>query len=90
MDSSQEADLTFYGKDGRECEQFIRSVQKLAFRAGKQDDSKWMANYAATCLDESALRWFLRLDEDTKNDWRLLSLALAEEYPATPFVPNSR
>lgn len=76
------AGFTFYGKDGDECEQFIRFMRRKAFQAGRQGNYEWMAHYAATCFDKGALRWFERLDPNIQSNWNLVSQALLDEYPA--------
>lgn len=77
-----DTDVVFLGKDGRECELFVRWVKVIAFQAGKQDDDKWIAQYAAIHLDGEALRWFAELDLETQNRWSLLSRALVRQYPS--------
>ncbi|KAG9042382.1 hypothetical protein FS837_010949 [Tulasnella sp. UAMH 9824] len=49
---------------------------------GKQDDNRWIAQYAATCFIKDALRWFEDLDEEVQNDWRLLRKAMLAKWPA--------
>lgn len=74
-------DLIFTG-GGEECEMFIVSVKKQAFRAGKATDNAWSAQFAGTCFAGAALRWYEGLDDVTQNDWGLLRKALLARYPA--------
>ncbi|KAG9027582.1 hypothetical protein FS837_004223 [Tulasnella sp. UAMH 9824] len=79
MDS--EEDIIFYGMKGESCEGFIRAVRKAAFAAGKIRDDAWMADFASTCLDGPALRFYQDLSPDVQGDWRLLCEALLVKYP---------
>ncbi|KAG8948933.1 hypothetical protein FRC04_009134 [Tulasnella sp. 424] len=74
----------FSGKDGRECERFIRSIKSHAFAQQRQRDYEWMADLAATLLDGAALRWYSGLDENTQGNWKLLEKALLAQYPGEP------
>ncbi|KAG8985422.1 hypothetical protein FRB90_004713, partial [Tulasnella sp. 427] len=76
-----QAVLVFEGVDGRECERFIRTVRSRAFSLGKQRDQEWMADFASTCFEGRALRWFSGLDEETRGNWRLLEQALLRDFP---------
>ncbi|KAG8937579.1 hypothetical protein FRC00_003742 [Tulasnella sp. 408] len=73
--------IVFRGRDGQECEDFIRAIHKAAYAAGKLRDDAWMADVAVTCLSGRALRSYLTLEPEVKRDWSLLSLALLERYP---------
>ncbi|KAG8892242.1 hypothetical protein FRB99_002855, partial [Tulasnella sp. 403] len=71
--------IIFEGIDGIECEDFIHLVRRRAYLEGR--DNEWIVNYAATCLVGDALRWYLGLDEEVQEDWRLLQKALIAKYP---------
>ncbi|KIO28617.1 hypothetical protein M407DRAFT_22203 [Tulasnella calospora MUT 4182] len=74
-------DLVFTGGGGgEECEMFIVSVKKQAFKAGKATDGTWSAQFAGTCFAGAALRWYDDLDDATQNDWGLLRKALLARY----------
>lgn len=72
--------LEFSGKDSDECDNFISAVMKLAFAQGKQRDDAWIADFVATCLTKDALRWWIKLDEETQGSWKLLRKAMDLEY----------
>lgn len=74
-------DISFYGREGEPCEGFIRAVRKAAFAAGMIRDDAWMADFASTCLDGPALRYYESLSPDIQSDWRLLRQALLARYP---------
>ncbi|KAG8994546.1 hypothetical protein FRB90_000399 [Tulasnella sp. 427] len=74
-------DVVFYGKNGEECEGFIRAVRKAGFNAKKIRDDAWMADFASTCLAGGALRWFENQPPNVQGDWRLLRQALLKQYP---------
>ncbi|KAG8941871.1 hypothetical protein FRC04_004048 [Tulasnella sp. 424] len=80
-------DIVFYGKNGQECEDFIRAVRKAGFHAKKIRDDAWMADFASTCLTGRALRYYESLSPDVQGDWRLLRQALLKEYP--PAEPDA-
>lgn len=73
--------IAFCGIRGESCEGFIRAVRKAAFEAGKIRDDAWMADFASTCLDGPALRFYEELSPDAQGDWRLLRQALLMKYP---------
>ncbi|KIO18290.1 hypothetical protein M407DRAFT_246514, partial [Tulasnella calospora MUT 4182] len=80
MDGHHEK-ILFYGREGEACEGFIRAVREVAFAAGRIRDDAWMADFASTCLDGSALRYYENLGSDIQSDWRLLRQALLTRYP---------
>ncbi|KAG9047180.1 hypothetical protein FS837_002872 [Tulasnella sp. UAMH 9824] len=73
-------ELSFRGKDATECEEFIAAILKHAFARGKQRDDQWMADFAATCLANDALRWWSGLDEEVQGSWKLLRRAMFSKY----------
>ncbi|KAG9024727.1 hypothetical protein FS837_005219 [Tulasnella sp. UAMH 9824] len=70
----------FQGKDATECEDFITAIVKLAFAQGKQRDDQWMADFAATCMVNNAMRWWSTLDEEVQGSWKLLRHAMLSKY----------
>lgn len=70
----------FRGKDAAECEEFIAAILKHAFAQGKQRDDQWMADFAATCLANDAIRWWSLLDEEVQGSWKLLRRAMILKY----------
>ncbi|KAG8979342.1 hypothetical protein FRB90_008080, partial [Tulasnella sp. 427] len=79
------SDITFSGDSGsgKEVEDFIHAVHKQAFERGKQNDSYWTAQFAATCFTGPALRWYETLSTQEQDDWKALRHALFGRYPAT-------
>lgn len=73
--------VLFHGREGEACEGFIRTVREVAFGLGKIRDDAWMADFASTCLDGSALRLYESLDPATQSDWGRLRQALLTKYP---------
>jgi len=79
--SDLQEEILFKGIDGQECELFIHAIRKRALAEGKQRDDEWMADVAAACLIEDALRWFETLDEEVQGSWKRLRPALLSQYP---------
>ncbi|KAG8913588.1 hypothetical protein FRC01_004473 [Tulasnella sp. 417] len=75
-------DLKFEGKGGKEAEDFVAAVKKIALKEGKHQDSEWTAAFASTCFYGPALRWFEELDENVQSDWKLLRRAILQKWPA--------
>lgn len=72
--------LQFSGPGVKECEKFVAAVMKHAYDQGKLRDDAWMADFAATCMAEDALRWWSGLDEETQGSWKLLRQAMFSNY----------
>jgi len=81
VDQLKISEIVFRGASGGECEEFIGAIRQKAFAEGKQEDNKWIAQFASTCFSGKALRWHLRLDDKIQNDWKLLAQALIDAYP---------
>ncbi|KIO22325.1 hypothetical protein M407DRAFT_119055 [Tulasnella calospora MUT 4182] len=79
-DGHEEA--VFEGKGGLEAEAFVRAIRQKAFREGRQDADRWIAQFAATCFIGDALRWHASLDDDVQNSWKALQRAMFTQYPA--------
>ncbi|KIO33725.1 hypothetical protein M407DRAFT_17340 [Tulasnella calospora MUT 4182] len=73
--------MVFYGKDGIEAEEFIRSVMMAAKAAGKLRDNSWIVDEVSVAFAGDALRWYIELDDETRNDWLLLRRAIIQKYP---------
>ncbi|KAG9042592.1 hypothetical protein FS837_010661 [Tulasnella sp. UAMH 9824] len=91
-DLTQEISLVFNGVDGAEAESFISSVQQVARTEGRSRDNEWIVDLVSTCVKGEALRWYVELDEDTQNDWKLLRKAILRQWPSraepsAPFLP---
>ncbi|KAG8895850.1 hypothetical protein FRC00_006805 [Tulasnella sp. 408] len=92
-------DIKFEGKGGKEAEDFVAAVKKIALKQGKHQDSEWTAAFASSCFCGTALRWFEDLDETVQSDWKLLRRAILQQWPAeartsgrfatTPSLPTS-
>ncbi|KAG8908679.1 hypothetical protein FRC01_007306, partial [Tulasnella sp. 417] len=72
--------LQFRGQDATECEDFIQTISKYAFSQGKQRDDQWIADLAATCMTNDALRWWGALDEEVQGSWKLVRRAMLSKY----------
>ncbi|KAG8928339.1 hypothetical protein FRC01_006094 [Tulasnella sp. 417] len=70
----------FRGKDATECEDFIAAILNHAFTQGKQRDDEWVADFAATCLANDALRWWGGLDDSVQGSWKLLRRAILSRF----------
>ncbi|KAG8987462.1 hypothetical protein FRB90_003321 [Tulasnella sp. 427] len=79
--SSSNSELIFYGTDGIEAEEFIRSVKKAARAASKLRDNDWIVDEVSVALAGDALRWYIDLDEETQSDWVRLQRAIVRQYP---------
>ncbi|KIO33712.1 hypothetical protein M407DRAFT_17329 [Tulasnella calospora MUT 4182] len=77
----EDINLLFEGIDGAEAESFILSVQRTARKEGKSRDNEWIIDLVSSSLTGDALRWYVELDEDTQNDWKLLRKAILQQYP---------
>ncbi|KAG8975982.1 hypothetical protein FRB90_009360, partial [Tulasnella sp. 427] len=87
MDSDNvpgDSELSFDGKDGSAAESFVVAVQRKARAEGKLRDNDWIIDLVSTCLTRAALRWYVDLDDDTQNDWKLLRKAILQQYPPAP------
>lgn len=73
----------FTGRDGYECEEWIRSIQKEAFMQGRSTDKAWTAALASSRIAGPALRWYWQLSEEITNDWIQLRTTLLDRYPAS-------
>ncbi|KAG9040951.1 hypothetical protein FS837_012915 [Tulasnella sp. UAMH 9824] len=73
--------ISFTGGSNQSVATFIQSVQRVAFMQNRIEDDKWMAQYASTCFTDSALMWYLSLEEKTQTTWKKLRLALVQRYP---------
>lgn len=72
--------LHFSGPGAKECERFVAAVIKHAYEQGKLRDDAWMADFAATCMAEDALRWWSGLDREIRGSWELLRQAMFSKY----------
>ncbi|KAG8967510.1 hypothetical protein FRC05_002022 [Tulasnella sp. 425] len=71
----------FRGKDGAECESFIKSIRETAWKEGKLQDALWMANFASLHFSGKALKWHSTLSLDVRQDWFKQEMALLERWP---------
>lgn len=76
--------IAFDGSPGPDhdfdVEFFIRAVRKHSLLKGRHGDNLWTAQFASTCLQGSALRWYETLPESIQNDWTQLCVALTDSY----------
>ncbi|KAG9032125.1 hypothetical protein FS837_002797 [Tulasnella sp. UAMH 9824] len=80
MDENVSGQLQFRGQHATECEDFMTAIVRRAFAQGKQRDDQWMADFAATCMVNDAMRWWGALDEETQGSWKLLRRAMLSKY----------
>ncbi|KAG9048488.1 hypothetical protein FS837_012744 [Tulasnella sp. UAMH 9824] len=80
QDTIQE--LGFYGKDGIEAEEFIRSVMKAVRIAGKLRDNSWIVDEVSVAFAGDELRWYIGLYDEMRRDWMRLQRAIIQNYPA--------
>ncbi|KAG8954855.1 hypothetical protein FRC04_010338 [Tulasnella sp. 424] len=80
-DLPEDIELVFKGIDGAEAESFIQAVQRSARTEGRSRDNEWIIDLVSTCMTGEALRWYVELDEETQNDWKLLRKAILRQYP---------
>ncbi|KAG8976288.1 hypothetical protein FRC05_004204 [Tulasnella sp. 425] len=59
-----------------------RSTNDEAKQKDRQDDEKWITNYAASCMSGRALRWHISLEKDVKTSWDALQKAMIAQWPA--------
>ncbi|KAG9040950.1 hypothetical protein FS837_012914 [Tulasnella sp. UAMH 9824] len=76
--------ISFSGASNESGVSFVQSVQRIAFMQNRTEDDKWIAQYASTCFADSALEWYLTLEDKTQTSWKKLRLALVQRYPAQP------
>ncbi|KAG8965027.1 hypothetical protein FRC05_003502 [Tulasnella sp. 425] len=70
------------GTAGKRCCEFIHSIRKYAWKHGRNNDLKWIAEYAETRLTDDALVWHSRQPPHVRDDWRqLVSELLRAFYP---------
>ncbi|KAG8927492.1 hypothetical protein FRC01_007364 [Tulasnella sp. 417] len=74
-------ELAFNGTDGIEAEEFIRSVIKATKAAGKLRDNSWIVDEVSAAFAGDALRWYIELDDETRNDWLRLQRTIMQKYP---------
>ncbi|KAG8965293.1 hypothetical protein FRC05_003298 [Tulasnella sp. 425] len=71
----------FKGRSGAECESFIKSIRKAAWKEGKVRDALWMADFASLHFSGKALKWHSDLSPDVRQDWFKQEKALLERWP---------
>ncbi|KIO30386.1 hypothetical protein M407DRAFT_20459, partial [Tulasnella calospora MUT 4182] len=71
----------FHGNSGEEAEQFVFSVRRQIWDAGKQKDNDWVITFVSDCFLGNALRWHVSLDSSIREDWKLLEVAILAQYP---------
>ncbi|KIO16979.1 hypothetical protein M407DRAFT_33375 [Tulasnella calospora MUT 4182] len=70
----------FKGTGWEECHEFIVAIPARAFWEGKQRDSAWIADFAATLFWRKALSWHGQLPQDVRQDWFKLEAALFDRW----------
>ncbi|KAG8906115.1 hypothetical protein FRC01_008119, partial [Tulasnella sp. 417] len=74
------SNLEFRGRDLKECEHFISTVNKYARAEGKLRDDQWIADLVAVSMAGDAMLWWSALDAETQGSWRLLQKAMLLRY----------
>ncbi|KAG8923480.1 hypothetical protein FRC01_012709, partial [Tulasnella sp. 417] len=54
---------------------------KAAKAAGKLRDNGWIVDEVSVAFAGDALRWYIELDDETRNDWLRLQRAILQKYP---------
>ncbi|KIO27088.1 hypothetical protein M407DRAFT_23630 [Tulasnella calospora MUT 4182] len=72
--------VIFRGKNGKECDSFIRYIRQAAFEREKHRDYEWMAGFASSLYSGRALRWHSKLEDDVRENWKLLEREMIEEF----------
>lgn len=54
---------------------------KVAKAAGKLRDHGWIIDEVSVAFTGNALRWYVELDEETRNDWPRLRRAILQKSP---------
>lgn len=72
------------------CHQFIRAIREHALEAEKQQDDRWVADYASIRFDGEALKWFESLDDEIQIDWKLLRRAILARYSEPTHVDTAQ
>ncbi|KAG9007879.1 hypothetical protein FRB94_013935 [Tulasnella sp. JGI-2019a] len=60
---------------------FIRSIQDIVFSQGRLRDDDWQADYASTCLEGAAMRWYCDLEDEPRCSWIHLRRGLLPRFP---------
>lgn len=76
--------LTFSGLPEESASDFIQSVLRVAFQQDRVNDDRWLTEYASTCFSNDSLHWYSELDEETRNSWSKLRVALLRQYRLIP------
>ncbi|KIO17462.1 hypothetical protein M407DRAFT_32869, partial [Tulasnella calospora MUT 4182] len=80
MSTNELDNLEFWGRDLKECEQFIAAVNKQARAQGKFRDDQWIADLVGASMAGDALIWWSSLDDETQESWKLLRKAMLSRY----------
>ncbi|KAG8918659.1 hypothetical protein FRC00_012208, partial [Tulasnella sp. 408] len=84
-----EPDITFDGTDTDKCCELIREIWNYAWKMRKQNDKRWIAEFAVTRFAKGVIAWHSRLPIHVKYDWDQLHSALIEAYgPPSPSDSN--
>ncbi|KAG8903901.1 hypothetical protein FRB99_002601 [Tulasnella sp. 403] len=74
--------IIFEGTANVNIQELLTHVYQQAGASCKLNDSQWMAQYAASCLQGDALQWYQRLNPVAQKDWTLLQSLLIQHYLA--------
>lgn len=63
---------------------FINLVEERARQLNFGADNARIADAVSDRFEGDALRWYVGLEEETRQDWTKLKAALLRQYPPTP------
>ena len=79
--SDREDALVFDGEGPLTSGQFLRIVRTNAIEKDKTTDDQWIAFYAASRMDGTALAWLEDQSEEMQESWKLLRRAILIRWP---------
>lgn len=81
--------IIFDGETNATVPAFIRLVRQKALAEGRERDDQWMAAFASSCIDGSALEWYETLDEEVQESWKLLRAALLSRWSRSESISST-
>ncbi|KAG8872631.1 GTP-binding protein [Tulasnella sp. 331] len=81
--------VSFDGRDGESVSDLLRSVKRVALAGGQHQNDEWLIHYTESCLGESALEWFLDLDQSVQQSWPALQKALLRHFKSDQVTTGS-
>jgi len=91
LGSNYEDELVFEGIDGTECEDFVHKFKRklvtdaaLSSASSSKSPAEFdhlSAQLASACFVRGALRWYVELEPEVQESWKLLQKALMKDFP---------